>query len=330
MKPHELSFDTLCRFFDALLDPRVKHNTKNKYDALRHFIDQNIVRSSHSAYDVFRLVLPLLDNERGAYRLLESKLHGAWCRAFGVESTHPIAKAVAAWKKPGVGRDAGNFAALLEEELFRKMRKPADPKAVKIAEVNQILQELVECAGDPAKQGAVLCKFALRCSSRQCFWLTQIILKSLKLGVSEKTIFKTWHPDAEEYFNATMSLKAVFNEMIDPSRPWRCDIEPGKPVRPQLARMTLSPASAFKLMHYPPKDARAGELRPFILETKFDGERIQVHRLADGRVQYYSRKAIEHGEHSSYNVLDAAMLAAMGSHEKCILDGELVVWNKKK
>ena len=54
----------------------------------------------------------------------------------------------------------------------------------------------------------------------------------------------------------------------------------------------------------------------------------QVHRLGDGRVQYYSRKAIEHGEHSSYSVMDAAVVAATGGHERIILDGELIVWNK--
>jgi ATP-dependent DNA ligase len=55
-----------------------------------------------------------------------------------------------------------------------------------------------------------------------------------------------------------------------------------------------------------------------------------VHRLGDGSVRYYSRRGIEHAETSSYGVLDAAVLAATGAHEKIILDGELILWNKKK
>ena len=34
------------------------------------------------------------------------------------------------------------------------------------------------------------------------------------------------------------------------------------------------------------------------------GERIQVHRCGPDKVCYYSRKAIDHGTHSSYTVLD--------------------------
>ena len=30
------------------------------------------------------------------------------------------------------------------------------------------------------------------------------------------------------------------------------------------------------------------------------GERIQVHRCEDGACKYFSRKAIEHGEHTNY------------------------------
>ena len=51
-------------------------------------------------------------------------------------------------------------------------------------------------------------------------------------------------------------------------------------MRPQLANTTLGAAKAFELMHYPKKHKDAGRLRPFIVETKFDGERIQVGRAA--------------------------------------------------
>lgn len=40
-------------------------------------------------------------------------------------------------------------------------------------------------------------------------WLTMIILKDLKLGISEKKILRNLHPDAEEYYNVTMDLRKV-------------------------------------------------------------------------------------------------------------------------
>ena len=55
---------------------------------------------------------------------------------------------------------------------------------------------------------------------------------------------------------------------------------------------------------------------------------MQVHR--DGQsIQWYSRRAIDHGEQSSYNIMDAP-LSAQTTAQRVILDGELVAWNKKR
>ena len=58
------------------------------------------------------------------------------------------------------------------------------------------------------------------------------------------------------------------------------------------------------------------------------GERIQLHRVGD-RVRYISRRAIDHGARSAYNVLDVVVQQQVLC-EHCILDGELVVWNSVK
>jgi DNA ligase 4 len=158
------------------------------------------------------------------------------------------------------------------------------------------------------------------------YWLTQIILKHLKVNASEATFFKVWHPQAQDYYNTTgMSLRAVFNNM-DKEESYVLGIEPGKPISPQLARAVLSPEIAYKKMH----DTQ-GSLRPYIIETKFDGERIQVHVCDDGSICYFSRRAIDHGKRSSYSVMDSAIRAALGEGVKnCILDGELVVWDRSR
>lgn len=52
---------------------------------------------------------------------------------------------------------------------------------------------------------------------------------------------------------------------------------------------------------------------------------LQVHRFGN-EVKYYSRRAIEHGEASSFNILDPIILRQV-KQENVILDGELLVWN---
>ena len=62
-------------------------------------------------------------------------------------------------------------------------------------------------------------------------------------------------------------------------------------------------------------------------KSLFAGECMQVHR--DGQsTQWYSRRAIDHKEESSYNIMDAPLFAQTTA-QRVILDCELVVWNKK-
>ena len=41
-----------------------------------------------------------------------------------------------------------------------------------------------------------------------------IILKDMKLGMSEKKILRNLHPDAEDYYNVTMDLKKVLKTYL--------------------------------------------------------------------------------------------------------------------
>ncbi|KAK9809528.1 hypothetical protein WJX73_008973 [Symbiochloris irregularis] len=73
---------------------------------------------------------------------------------------------------------------------------------------------------------------------------------------------------------------------------------------------------------------KAMQGRPFVTETKLDGERIQLHRR-DGRMWYMSRRAIDHGPRSLFNLMDEVVAQQVASTE-CILDGELIVWNRAR
>ena len=44
---------------------------------------------------------------------------------------------------------------------------------------------------------------------------------------------------------------------------------------------------------------------------------------------YWSRRAIEHSTISAYNVFDAVVKKQFRDKE-CVLDGELIVWNKDR
>jgi DNA ligase-4 len=64
----------------------------------------------------------------------------------------------------------------------------------------------------------------------------------------------------------------------------------------------------------------------FIIETKFDGERIQVHRARPNTFHYFTRNNFDFGPRG-YDVLNRLFKRRLAK-DRCVLDGELVIWNK--
>ncbi|XP_023637190.1 DNA ligase 4 isoform X2 [Capsella rubella] len=165
-----------------------------------------------------------------------------------------------------------------------------------------------------AEKTLVLSTLIQKTNAQEMKWVIRIILKDLKLGMSEKSIFQEFHPDAEDLFNVTCDLKLVCEKLRDRhQRHKRQDIEVGKAVRPQLAMRISDVNAAWKKLHG--KDV--------VAECKFDGDRIQIHKNGT-EIHYFSRNFLDHSEyaHAMSNLIVQNILA-----DKCILDGEMLVWD---
>nr|XP_043622118.1 DNA ligase 4 isoform X2 [Erigeron canadensis] len=161
---------------------------------------------------------------------------------------------------------------------------------------------------------SVLSDLIRNTNAQEMKWIVMIILKDLKLGISEKSIFHEFHPDAEDLFNVTCDLKLVCERLRDRrQRHKRQDIEVGKAVRPQLALRVANAASAWKKLHG----------KEVVIECKFDGDRIQIHKNGE-EIHFYSRNFLDHPEyiHGMANIIKQNILV-----DRCILDGEMLVWD---
>ncbi|XP_044472398.1 DNA ligase 4 isoform X2 [Mangifera indica] len=161
---------------------------------------------------------------------------------------------------------------------------------------------------------SVLSTLIKKTNAMEMKWIIMIILKDLKLGISEKSIFHEFHPDAEDLFNVTCDLKLVCDKLKDRSqRHKRQDIEVGKAVRPQLALRVSDAHAAWKKLHG----------KEVIVECKFDGDRIQIHKNGS-EIHYFSRNFLDHSEygHAMSNIIVQNILV-----DRCILDGEMLVWD---
>lgn len=218
------------------------------------------------------------------------------------------------WRKGGAnatGANAGNFSLVAAEVLQR--RQGTVSGGLTIEELNGLLGKLAS-SENRGEKTAVLAALINKTNTQEMKWIIMIILKDLKLGMSEKSVFHEFHPDAEDLFNVTCDLKLVCEKLRDRNqRHKRQDIEVGKAVRPQLAMRVSDAHAAWKKLHG--KDV--------VVECKFDGDRIQIHKNG-AEVHYFSRNFLDHSEYAHgmsdiivQNVLD----------ERCILDGEMLVWD---
>ena len=80
-----------------------------------------------------------------------------------------------------------------------------------IQQVNDYLDEVAKCNGDKNKDGVRknLLQLLRNTSAKEQKWLIRMILKQLKIGLSQQSVFSVFHEDAEDVFNVKTSLEKV-------------------------------------------------------------------------------------------------------------------------
>ncbi|KAI3834710.1 hypothetical protein MKX03_000319 [Papaver bracteatum] len=304
-----VKFSVLCSLFNWMQRSKTSSKKRSKF---RKFLD-NFCKIGDDYFGSIRLILPSLDRERGSYGLKESVLANCLIDAVGLSKDSEDAKKLINWRKGGskTGYNVGNFGLVAAEVLQRRQGMISGGLTIK--ELNNMLDRLAssENRGDKT---AVLADLIQKTNAQEMKWIVMIILKDLKLGVSEKSIFQEFHPDAEDLFNVTCDLKLVCEKLKDRSqRHKRQDIEIGKAVRPQLALRISDATSAWKKLHG----------KEVVVECKFDGDRIQIHKNGP-KINFFSRNFLDHPEyeHAMSNVIMQNILV-----DRCILDGEMLVWD---
>ncbi|KAK9803302.1 hypothetical protein WJX72_010348 [[Myrmecia] bisecta] len=316
--PKDLSFNTITDF----LEHCSKAKAKDRRAALKYFRKHNL-EPGPDQFEVYRLLLPKEDHRRPNYDLKEQKLAKLMCDAAGLDpKVSSNAKRAMEWRKGGAAtKKGGNFAAVMEEYILRgqcgKVDDSPGAKELKVGVLNEKLDELA--TSDFAGKKQVMTWLMTHTTPRQMKWICGIVLNDLKIGLSTSSILADYHEDAEHLYNVTSDLYSVITELPDRRKRYpRRDVEPGKPVKAQLASPVASPEEAFQKM----------KGKTFQVETKLDGERIQLH-FSNGSIQYFSRNAIDHAEKSDYWVMDNIFKQQLLTG-KGILDGEVVIWNKKR
>lgn len=315
-------------------------------DVRRSIIDRFIARwrkeVGSDIYPALRLIVPDKDRDRAMYGLKEMTLGKLLVRVMKIDKNSEDGYNLLHWKLPGVKSSsamAGDFAGRCFEVISKRPMRTT-PGDMTIAEVNELLDRL-SVAQKEENQRPIIEEFYNRMNADELMWLIRMILRQMKIGATEKTIFTSWHADAENLFNISSSLRRVCWELHDPQVRLEGDsrgISLMQCFQPQLAQFQMRSMESMVARMKPTE-----EDSDFWIEEKLDGERMQLHMIEDDdqaagkRFSFWSRKAKDYTYLYGNGFEDEN--AALTRHIKTaftegvrniILDGEMITWNPKE
>ncbi|CAD8171259.1 unnamed protein product [Paramecium octaurelia] len=308
--PIRVKFDVLRCFFDRMSKVRGKKKSE-LLDVLTQFFFKPPRIPEHT-YIIMRLIIPFQDRDRGVYKLQEKNLAKLFRSALGLsdDDYHRMANYKQASMQP-YGAPVGDFPMVVHNVIKDYCRKDS---IITISEVDSLLDNLVK-AQDTKEQELVIVDLIKVCTADEILWIIRIILKDLKIGLKYEKLLQLFHKDAPEYYNATSSLKEVCKEFVDQNHTLKNVLRIFHAIKPMLAAKK-SPEEIRKLI----------EGKELLVETKFDGERIQCHFTPEV-IRFFTRNSNDY----TYLYKDKlGDIVRQSVQAQCaILDGEIIVVNKE-
>lgn len=278
-------------------------------------------KTTDSFYPAMRLFVPQFERERLAYGIKESMLAKLYIDVLGLSKNGPEANKLLNYRAPtGSQGDAGDFASVA---YFVLKKRCTSQGTLSVKEVNDFLDSVA--INNASKKKDLVKKSLLHLithsSALEQKWLVRMILKDMKLGISKETVLQVFHPDSPDLYNVSTDLNKVCQQLHDPSV--------------SLSDVSIELFSAFKPMLAAVANIRNVEKQmgnsPFYIQTKLDGERIQLHK--DGDVyKYFSRNAFEYTQQFGGSPLQGSLTPFIHNAFKsnvlnCILDGEMMAYS---
>ncbi|CEJ04812.1 Putative DNA ligase [Rhizopus microsporus] len=223
------------------------------------------------------------------------------------------------------------------------------PKALTVSHVFRVLKEVAKISGHSAQSKKVdkIKGLLVACQENEAKYIIRQLEGKLRIGLAEQTVLsalaqavmlhklsssKVSTTKKEELLaNAVDTVKYVYNqlpcyddivpallkypveELLD-----HCTMHPGVPLKPMLAHPTKSLTEVLDRF----------EGQTFTCEFKYDGERAQIHKLANGEIRVYSRNS-ENMSVRYPDIMNAIEKWVKPTTETFILDCEAVAWDKE-
>lgn len=326
--PGSMAFRDLAEFCQAVVKVGPKSGKEAKFKKLVSFLEfsRTQMGRSVSLFPIIRLLLPQLDRERGSYGIKETVLARLFIRSLGLGEGSADAIRLKNFRAPkGLGSqsDTGDFAAV----LYTIIQDRGYPDGqLSVDQINVFLDQLVEAGAQGGKRALIetlLMDVFKKMNPVQVKWVVRIILKDMRLGLGQSTIFKAVHPDAKELYEVNANLAKVCDQLKDPSiRLNEIAVQLFHPFKPMLAERGVLERVEQQMGH-----------KSFFIEVKYDGERLQIHKNEKDDYKYFSRNChdftSDFGESPrEWGSFTQILSQCLSSHvHSVILDGEICAYN---
>lgn len=337
-----VAFETVVELLERM--ERLRRNAQ-RVDLLRRFFHE--VWRDDDVYPLVRLLLPGLDRARAAYGIKEKQLARLYAKVLGLGQAD--ADVLAHYR-----RSASSTVDLPDmiQQLAERRLVAARARTLSVAELNRLLDALLEERSNDAR-AALFTRNASRLSPRAHKWLARIVLRrSAGAPGGERVVFDALHPDAAALYKVTSDVVEVCRKLFVRSRiPTSALLKSAAtPAAPTTTSTTATSASTnsfgsssavvqFGMAAKPMLAARcdlAAACRmvavapgSVVAETKYDGERVQVHvarQHPNGlTLRVWARSGGEETMRYGPGLLDAFQRALLC--EAAVFDGELLLYD---
>ena len=309
---YNIKFFLLCKLFSKLGTLKPKEKVKCVKKFLEYFFKDSL-EEKVSLFQFYRLLFPKLDRLRSTYGIAEVFISKLYIDILQLPQNEKLM--LKHWKNPNFipsPAPVGDYVGLLKYIINNRV---TNNSTITINTVNEYLTALSKTR-DKEERTRIMSKIIKECNSEEQKWIISIILKDLKIGLSYDSFFKNFDPRVLDIYNSTSSLISVCEYLSDPKNDKYSQTfyQVFSPIKPMLvARMTLDNImKTFQGINS-------------IVETKYDGERIQCH-LHEGEVKFFTRKGVDYT--AIYGPKFTHLIKTSVNAKSAIIDGEIVVYDK--
>lgn len=309
----KVPFAHLCKMMDLCMKTK---NNNRKQSLIRMFFDPYIQKTDE-IYPVVRILFPELDEKR-IYGIKETTLSRLLLKTYSISSDSYDGKRLIECQQGSEG-----FYSLLHSVALSRHPKGSQKDKFTLWDVNVFLKKMLSSKTKDEKLR--LLQTTISKLQASCFvWLMKVMLKNIDHNIGFKIFCNILHPEAHLFYMHQANLEKMCSFVIEKKHHLNEEefkdihIEMFVPFRPMLCGRRDIRNS---------EDIQKNMNAPYLIETKYDGERALVH-VQNRKMRIFSRNLQD--VTSNYQSLLLHIRKSLSKDVKSvILDGEIVVWNEK-